>query len=253
MRRLLLLSFAGCFLASSAALAQETSTGPEYRIPRIDAEVHLDGVLEEAAWAQAGTTELAYEVRPGENVAAPVRTEVLFFHDDEAIYFGFRAFDPDPSRIRAHLSDRDAAFRDDFVGVMLDTFGDRRRAWEFFVNPLGIQMDGSRNGNNEDMSWDALWDSAARIGPDGYTVEMAIPFSTLRFARTDGEKSFGFAAFRAWPRTARHQLFAFPLDRASVIGFSEWPQVAVSTTGDRAAVLTAIDGLTSGAGTRRSG
>jgi len=75
------------------------------------------------------------------------------------------AYDPEPKKIRAHLTDRDRAFADDLVAVILDTFNDENRAFAFFVNPLGIQGDEifSMGGSREDMSWDAIWDSAGRI------------------------------------------------------------------------------------------
>jgi hypothetical protein len=73
-------------------------------------------------WKQAWSTELPVEVSPGENTPAPVRTEVMLYHDEGALYVAFRAFDPEPSAIRAHLTDRDDAWSDDWVGVVLDTF-----------------------------------------------------------------------------------------------------------------------------------
>ena len=92
---------------------------------------------------------------------------------------------------------------------------DDRRAFEFHANPLGIQADGVLNdvGNGEDFAWDAIWSSAGRITPDGYEVEIAIPFTSLRFPPSQGERVWGFQPTRSYPRTKRHQLSLTPIDR----------------------------------------
>ena len=93
---------------TNQASAQQESTPQQ--IPRIDSRIAVDGVLDESVWEQAWSMTLDYEVRPGENTPAPVETEVLVYHDQQRLYVGFRAFDPDPSSIRAHLSDRDQSW-----------------------------------------------------------------------------------------------------------------------------------------------
>ncbi|WP_162301453.1 carbohydrate binding family 9 domain-containing protein [Cognatilysobacter segetis] len=185
------------------AAAQEVT-----RIPHLDGEIVIDGVLDDAAWSQATPVELNYEISPGDNVAPPVRTTMRIASTRDALYLSFHAQDPDPSKIRAHLTDRDGAYRDEFVGVMLDTFDDHRRNYEFFVNPFGVQMDLIREEatGNEDDSWDGLWTSAGRVTADGYDVEIRIPFSTLRFRDTEGAKRWGVIGFRSYPRNVRHQI-----------------------------------------------
>lgn len=206
---------------SLAVFAAQDTTVPtnrtSYGITRAAGPIEIDGQLDEPAWQSALQIQLAYEVRPGENIPAPVATTVFAAYDDDQLYFAFDARDPDPKAIRANLSDRDLAFRDDFVGVILDTFNDERRAVEFFVNPLGVQMDLTvddlSNGDNEDASWDAIWDSAGRITAHGYVVEMAIPFSSLRFQKGADSQTWGFQPFRAYPRSARHQITDTPRSR----------------------------------------
>ena len=131
------------------------------------------------------------------------------------IYFLFIANDHSPEEIRANIADRDTAFRDDFVGFFLDTFNDERRAYEIFVNPMGVQHDGIYNevgSTQEDFSWDAIWKSAAKITEYGYVVEIAFPFNQLRFSRTDGEQTWGFLPLRAYPRSSRHMIASWDLD-----------------------------------------
>ena len=206
---------AAACLGVPGAAAADAPPAPAYRVPRATAPVKVDGVLDDAAWAAALLLELGNEFRPDENVPAPVRTECRVTYDHRFFYVGFRAFDPEPERIRAHLSDRDALFRDDFVGIILDTFGDDRRAFEFHANPLGVQADGVLNdvGNGEDYSWDAIWESAGRITPDGYEVEIAIPFTSLRFPPAAAARTWGIQPTRSYPRTKRHQLSLTPIDR----------------------------------------
>jgi hypothetical protein len=188
---------------------------PPHAVTRATSPIKVDGSLDEAAWQGAAVVELTYETRPAENTAPPVKTECLITHDDDSIYVAFRAQDPDPSQIRAHLSDRDKAFDDDFVGIVLDPFNDERRAFEFFVNPFGIQMDLFMDdvGGNESETWDAIWSSAGRVTESGYEVEIAIPFSSLRFPRTEGDQIWGFDALRFYPRNQRHRLASQPMDR----------------------------------------
>lgn len=213
------------FLAvASSPLAQVTSPPPsgpagagakQFRVEPTSESIRIDGVLDEQVWQTAQPMELDVETTPGENIPPTAKTTGYMTFDAKHLYVAIRAFDPDPSKIRAHLSDRDTAFSDDFVGVVLDTFNDDRRAFEFFVNPLGVQMDLIQDdiNRNEDASWDAIWSSAGRIDTQGYVVEMAIPFTSLRFPKTDGEQTWGVDMVRVYPRSQR-QIFALqPRDR----------------------------------------
>jgi hypothetical protein len=207
------------FLAAAAdasttpdEVAGEPANAP---IPRVDARIEIDGVLDEAVWQRAWSTTLDSEVQPGENTPAPVRTEVLVMYDQHHLYVGFRAHDPDPSAIRAHLTDRDQAWNDDWVGVVLDTFNDERRDYLFVVNPLGVQMDQIENWPNGDTPWDGIWKSAARITDWGWSAEIEVPFSTLRFQRSEGPQVWGFDAIRGYPRSVFAQMGAFPRDRSN--------------------------------------
>ena len=196
---------------SSLASAERTI----YEVAPSSGSVVVDGVLDEPAWSQARVVELRYETRPGENVEPPVRTECLLMYDEGSFYAGFRAFDDRPEEIRARFTDRDSAFSDDFVGVVLDTFDDERRAFEFFINPLGVQMDMFLDDTqgSEDSSWDAIWESAGRITSEGYVVEIRIPFSSLRFPRTDQVQTWGIDILRFYPRDLVHRIASQPLSR----------------------------------------
>jgi len=187
-----------------------------YQIPRTEADIHINGRLDEPAWTEeAFAVNMDIEVMPAENVPAPVQGECLLMYDKKNLYVGFRAYDPDPDKIRAHLSDRDEMWSDDVVAILVDTFNDQNRGFAFFCNPLGVQGDEifSKGGSQEDTSWDAIWASAGNITDFGYIVEMAIPFRAMQFQPSEEEQIWGFAPIRNYPRSRRHQISAFPIDR----------------------------------------
>ncbi len=186
-----------------------------WRIGRAAGAIVVDGRIDDAEWADTLTVPLRYETDPGENVAPPVETHVLLAFDNSTVYVAFRADDPSPDKIRAHLMDRDSAWDNDFVGILFDPFNDERRGFEFFANPLGVQMDLFFDGvsGREDSSWDAIWDSAGRITETGFEVEFAIPFSSLRFPSTEDIQTWGIDALRFYPREQRHRIALQPMDR----------------------------------------
>jgi len=186
-----------------------------FTIKKTESRIKIDGVINEREWKDAIMIEVNNEIMPGENILAPVRTECFMVYTDSVFYVAFKAYDEKPSKIRAHLSDRDNMWRDDIVGVILDTFNDENRAFAFFSNPLGVQADEiySNGGSYEDDSWDAIWDSAGKITDFGYVVEIAIPFSSLQFQSSHVEQIWGFAPLRIYSRSKRHQISSFKHNR----------------------------------------
>lgn len=217
--------FLACLLATCAPAFAQTPPPPaaDYvpggRIPLLQGDIAIDGKLDEAAWAGALVQEVAYDIQPGDNTPAPVRTIVRLGYTNDALYVAFHSLDEDPSEVLAHLRDRDAAFSDDWVGVFLDTFDDQRRGYELIVNPLGVQgdliRDESNTENTEDSSWDGLWSSAGQLTAEGYDVEIRIPFSTLRFRGGPQDQRWGISLFRNYPRDKRHQLTSHKSPRDS--------------------------------------
>ena len=203
--------------ATPSARAEPGSPDQPYEVTRATSEIIIDGAIDEPAWDDALTLELKYEVQPGENIPPPVRTQVLITYDEHRVLVAFRAFDPDPARIRARFRDRDHAWQDDWVGIVLDTFNDERRAYEFISNPLGVQTDAINDNvtNRYDIAWDAIWESAGRLTDFGYEVEIGIPFNQLRFQNLDGPQVWGVDAMRSYPRVERHHIGLFP-DRDEV-------------------------------------
>jgi hypothetical protein len=204
------LSFALLVFHALPLFSQESASPPKktYRVQAVQQDIKIDGELNEPVWQKPPTFTLDYETNPGDNTPAPVKTEMWITYDEGHLYVAARAHDPNPDQIRARLTDRDRAFQDDFLGVVLDTFNDERRAFEFFVNPFGVQMDLTQSDVTgvEDDSWDAIWDSAGRVNATGYEVEMAIPFSSLRFPESNVDQTWGIDALRVWPRDQRYRI-----------------------------------------------
>ena len=196
--------------------AAATANNEPLMLPGTTAPITIDGVLDDAAWQEATKISIDIETEPGENIPAAVETVAYIVENGDTLFVAFDASDPDPTEIRAYLQDRDAAWSDDFVGIVLDTYNDERRAFEFFVNPLGVQMDLTNDDVNkkEDSSWDAIWDSAGQINDKGFVVEMAIPLSQLRFPDIDGMQTWGFELLRFYPRDKRYRLSSNPKDRS---------------------------------------
>ncbi len=186
-----------------------------FQVPTVTSKIKLNGVLDEDAWQQALVLELKFEVDPGENIEPPVKTELLLASTTNHLYVAFRAYDPDPAKIRARFTDRDNIANDDHVGIFLDTFNDTRMAFGFLSNPNGIQADRYNLRWDIDFyEWDAIWGSAGKITKDGYIVEMEIPFSSLPFQRSKEEQVWGIDAIRYYPRTNNTLIGLFPRDRS---------------------------------------
>ena len=103
-------------------------------------------------------------------------------------------------------------FSDDFIGIMIDTFQDQQNAYEFFVNPHGVQGDLRRTGNNEDSSYDAVWYSGGAINGSNWTAEISIPFRSIRFPDMESQ-SWGMHIIRNRPRDSREQYSWVPISR----------------------------------------
>lgn len=201
------------------ATATETATEivpvAHYQVSPTTEDMTIDARLDEHVWRDAMRAELRYEIRPGENITPPANTEMMVTYDQRNLYVAFRAQDPDPTAIRARLADRDTAWNDDIVGITVDTFNDERRAFEFWSNPVGVQIDQFFDdvSGNEDSSWDAIWSSAGRLTEFGFVVEMAIPFSSLRFPKATGPQTWGFEGLRMYPRDKTHSFRTQMRDR----------------------------------------
>lgn len=168
----------------------------------------VDGHASEEAWASAGviTDFVTFHEVPDTDPTG--QTEVRVIYGSDALYVHFRCLDPEPDAIRANLGRRDTPVGDDGVLVYLDTTGDAQRAYVFEVNPRGVQSDAILlAGGDQDTSWDGHWRSAAVMNDEGYTVELAIPWRSIRHPQDAASLGLSFerviARFNqksAWPR-----------------------------------------------------
>jgi hypothetical protein len=190
---LLVFCLALCVNAQTAPIPPEKSQ--PVTIARFDKPPVIDGKLDEEAWQKAAVLKDFYQIQPGDNVPPSKPTEVLIGFDSKFLYLAFKATD-EPDKVRATVAKRDNIFNDDYVGFMLDTFNDKRKAFEIFFNPFGIQADGIvTEGRGEDFSVDLLMESKGIIHETGFNVEIAIPFKSLRFEAGKG-KLWGAHFFR---------------------------------------------------------
>jgi len=192
-------------LAPQTVIAQqfEPKVRPEITIQRASGPVVIDGFLDEEAWSNAVYVDGFTETFPGDLVRPPHDTMVKLMYDDTYLYMGIIAYD-NPSTIRSNLTDRDAIFNDDFVGIIIDTYGNGTWGYQLFFNPRGIQGDMRISGGNEDVSFHVVQYSEGRVTDDGYVVEVAIPFSELRFPATY-EQDWRVTFWRTRPRSSRER------------------------------------------------
>lgn len=172
----------------TGADASHVQTAPTIAATRLNGELHIDGALDESAWATASATTTFTQSFPNPSAAPSQRTEVRVLYDNDALYVGVRAFDSHPDSIAAPLARRDAlGVYSDWIGISIDSYHDRRTAVSFAVNPRGVKKDELISNNTEDFNWDAVWQVATTIDSLGWTAEFRIPFSQLKF----GIVSFG--------------------------------------------------------------
>jgi Domain of unknown function (DUF5916) len=155
--------------------------------------------------------------RPGDGDSISEKTTAYLAYDRENIYIGFVCQAP-PGELRARVSRREELFPDDQVGVNLDTFSDRRRTFFFYVNAHGIQLDGLyTEGQGDDLNFDTVWKSEARVTPDGFVALLTIPFKSLRFPAS-GSQTWGIALARQIPR--KNETGWWPYVDRKVSGFA---------------------------------
>ncbi len=142
----------------------------------------IDGRLDDAVWREAPSVVLDRTFIPDFGREASERTVAFMAYDAETLYFAFKCYDREPNKIKAAIANRDTIRSDDFICINLDSFNDRQSLYAFYVNPLGIQTDSRYASGNEDFSVDLVWTSAGRLDPDGYSVELAVPFKSIRYA-----------------------------------------------------------------------
>jgi len=201
-------------VGAPAAVADEPDV-PPLAIHRAAGPIKIDGDLSDEGWKDAVRVDTWFEVNPGDNTVPKVRNVGYLTYDDKFFYAGFEFQDPDPSKIRAPLGDRDnVPSSTDYGGVILDTRNDGKTGLLLLANARGIQYDAVSDdtGGGEDSSPDFYWDATGRITKDGWVLEMRVPFSSLRYPKGD-PRTWRIMTYRNYPRDYRYQFFNIRLPR----------------------------------------
>lgn len=187
----------------AAAAPAQVHTTPE--------PVRIDGVLDESAWERATAVTDFLRFIPTEGEAPPGRTEVRFLQDDKNLYVGVRISEARYG-LRARISRREDINADDQVGIYLDTFADTRSGYIFYFNGHGIQQDIRVGPGFASMSWDTVLRSKGQVTEEGFTLEVAIPWRSLKYPKPEGDQTWGLILTRkipsegakySYPRTER--------------------------------------------------
>jgi hypothetical protein len=183
------------------------------RLSKFDKPPVIDGKLDDAVWQNAAVLKDFYQTSPGDNIAPSKPTETMISYDSKFLYFGFHCYD-EPDKVRATVAKRDDVLNaEDSIRVLLDTFNDQRKAYVLVFNPLGVQQDGVRTeGSGVDFSVDIVMESKGTLTSDGYTVEVAIPFKSLRY-EAGKDKLWGLQVFRIIQRFNGEQDSWMPISR----------------------------------------
>jgi Domain of unknown function (DUF5916)/Carbohydrate family 9 binding domain-like len=206
-RALLLAAAAVIPAAAHAQDGHGEGAVPGAAAARAPSAIHLDGRLDDAAWAAATPVTTFTQVDPEEGRPASEATEARILYDDEALYIGLRMHDR--GEVRTRLGRRDMNLDDsDWAGVVIDSYHDHRTASSFDVNPSGVRRDALKTDAGDDLSWDAVWDAAASRDSAGWTAEYRIPFSQLRFSPAT-EQTWGIQLERIIGRRNEYAVFSF--------------------------------------------
>jgi Domain of unknown function (DUF5916) len=164
-----------------AGAAAETQLLPPLSPLRTDTPPKIDGVLDDPVWAQAPSETGFKTWLPDFGKDMHEKTVVYYAYDRENLYFAYRCYDSEPSKIKASMRARDTINQDDWICLNIDTFNDHQSIYAFYVNPLGIQGDSRFEGGQEDFTADFVWYSVGRIDAEGYSIEVRIPFKSIRY------------------------------------------------------------------------
>jgi len=201
------------FLISSPLVFSQVEIKKTFAL-KIDESIEVDGFLNEPVWVKAPETGNFIQFEPERGRPASTRTVVKILYDEKFIYFGFLCYDPQPEKIAAQITKRDAELHDDdAVIVFIDTFHDRRNCYFFMTNLLGTQLDGriAENGRTRETTWDGIWKSAGQMTDFGWSAEIAVDLSCIKY-EPGRNKTWGLNLGRSLPRVLEKSFWAGPLE-----------------------------------------
>jgi hypothetical protein len=188
-------------LVSSASGSPDPAERKVLLAHRTSSAITLDGVLTEPAWIASATGSDFWQRSPNEGQPPAFPTQFQVLYDDDALYIGVVAFDPDPRKIRRLLTRRDDPSPADWLEVGIDSYHDRRTAFVFAVNAAGVQRDHVvYDDDGADFGWDGVWSAATQVGAHGWTAEFRIPLNQVRYSSSDTQ-TWGLQVRRLVGRT----------------------------------------------------
>lgn len=181
----------------------------------------IDGILDDEVWKNAPSVSDFIQFEPDKGIPASVRTVAKILYDNDYIYVAFLCYDPEPEKIELEARRDRLMMGVDSVTVDLDTFNDDRTMYYFRTNPLGVQHDGrvTDNGLIADTNWDGIWKSAGARIEEGWSAEMAISFTAVKF-QSGKNQTWGIQFSRYFPRRFEKNFWTGP--------FEEYKKVSVN-------------------------
>ncbi|WP_333810480.1 DUF5916 domain-containing protein [Flavobacterium sp.] len=202
------------------------------RAHKLTEAISIDGELNETVWknAEVATDFVSLEPKNGTPIPEEFKTEVKILYSNDAIYIGAALYDPNPEKILKELVERDNVGTSDFFGVFINGYNDGQQEFRFFVTAANGQIDTNfTSSEGEDGSWNAIWESNAKITDFGYVVEMKIPYAALRFPEQD-KQTWGLNFFRE-VRRERQKYTWSPIDNK------------IGAISQQAGILTGIENI----------
>ena len=220
------------FICLSSILFSFSQTKKSVSTKKTAENISIDAELNEESWknAEIATDFVSLEPKNGTPIPEEFKTEVKILYSDDAIYIGAALYDPNPEKILKELVERDNIGTSDFFGVFINGYNDGQQEFRFFVTAANGQIDTNfTSSEGEDGSWNAIWESNAKITDFGYVVEMKIPYAALRFPEQE-QQTWGLNFFRE-VRRERQKYTWSPIDNK------------IGAISQQAGILTGIENI----------
>lgn len=220
------------FICIASFLFSFSQTKKSVSTKKTTENISIDAELNETSWkdAEIATDFVSLEPKNGTPIPEEFKTEVKILYSDNAIYVGAKLYDPNPDKILKELVERDELGTSDFFGIFINGYNDGQQEFRFFVTAANGQIDTNfTSAEGEDGSWNAIWESNAKITDFGYVVEMKIPYAALRFPEKD-KQTWGLNFFRE-VRRERQKYTWSPIDNK------------IGAISQQAGILTGIENI----------
>ena len=220
------------FICFTSFLLSFSQTKKSVSTKKTTETISIDAELNEASWkdAEIATDFVSLEPKNGTPIPEEFKTEVKILYSNDAIYIGAKLYDPNPEKILKELVERDEIGTSDFFGIFINGYNDGQQEFRFFVTAANGQIDTNfTSAEGEDGSWNAIWESNAKITDFGYVIEMKIPYAALRFPEKD-KQTWGLNFFRE-VRRERQKYTWSPIDNK------------IGAISQQAGILTGIENI----------